>query len=103
MVLYNEYNRYQELKHQLTPLYNEQEQLDSLLMDARKKFPIGAKVKILHTGYTGEVVSYNNRLGGFYPGVRYPVCVRITYSEKVEFRERAVGSIFEYGMEQLKA
>ena len=77
-------------------------QLEALLQIARERYPIGAPVKVLYTTYTGVVHGHNERLGGFYPGIRYPVYVQITACDDPKF-ERAVGDVFEYGIGQLEA
>lgn len=86
----------------LGPKPGEAEQLAALLQIARERYPVGAPVKVLWTSYTGVVHGHNERLGGFYPGVRYPIYVRITACEDEKF-QKAVGSVFEYGMDQMEA
>ena len=86
----------------LGPKPGEAAQLDALLQIARERYPIGTQVKVLHTTYTGIVHGHNERLGGFYPGIRYPVYVQITACDDPKF-ERAIGDVFEYGIDQLEA
>ena len=75
-----------------------QTELEKILVQAKKHFPIGATVDVNCTSHFGEVVGYNERTGGFYPGTRFPVYVKITLSDM----ERAIGQTFEYGLDQLK-
>jgi len=53
-------------------------------------FVPGAKAKLSHDAEVGEVVGYNEAVGGFYPGSKYPVLIKF---------ERGT---FEYGLEQLE-
>lgn len=53
-------------------------------------FVPGARVKLSHDREVGEVVGYNEAIGGFYPGSRYPVLIKF---------ERGT---FEYGLESIK-
>ena len=85
----------------LGPKPGEAAQLEALLQIARERYPIGAPVKVLYTTYTGVVHGHNERLGGFYPGIRYPVYVQITACDDPKF-ERAIGDVFEYGIDQLE-
>jgi hypothetical protein len=50
----------------------------------------GVKAKLSHTPEIGEVVGYNEAVGGFYPGSRYPVLIKF---------ERGT---FEYSLDQLE-
>ncbi len=50
----------------------------------------GAKVKLSHGPEVGEIVGYNESVGGFYPGSRYPVLI--------EFKR----GTFEYVTDQLR-
>lgn len=88
---------YKEMKQDMST----KEELEVALADAEISFPIGCKVAVLGTGYLAEVVDYNRRLGGFYPGVRYPVIVKIFRSKDRKFR-KVVGMKFEYSTGQLK-
>ena len=47
------------------------------------------------------VYDHARRLGGFYPGVRYPIYVRIAATGDPKF-EAAVGKVYEYGMDQME-
>jgi hypothetical protein len=85
----------------LGPKPGEAEQLAVLLQLARERYPVGTPVKVLWTQYTGVVYGHNERLGGFYPGVRYPIYVRITATGNPKFEE-AVGKVYEYGMDQME-
>lgn len=89
------------LVKELGPQPGEEAQLNALLQLARERYPVGTPVKVLWTSYTGVVHGHNERLGGFYPGVRYPVYVRITSTEDPKFAE-AVGRVFEYGLDQME-
>lgn len=65
---------------------------------------IGKPVNILHTAYKGVIHSCNKSQRGFYPGVCYPVYVKIT-DVGVEYANKlttALGDIFEYGLEQIE-
>ncbi|MFZ2193650.1 MAG: hypothetical protein WAV31_05390 [Candidatus Moraniibacteriota bacterium] len=53
-------------------------------------FVPGAKAKLSHDAEVGEVVGYNEAVGGFYPGSRYPVIIKF---------DRGT---FEYSLEQLE-
>jgi len=60
-------------------------------------------VEVKGTSYIGRVHGFNERLGGFYPGVRYPVLVRIIHNDSNSTRFNDVpGSVFEYDIEQLE-
>ena len=78
----------------------EEELLKARLEEAKSLLTIGDEVTIKFTSYTGEVVGFNERLGGIYSGARYPVFVKITKTGP-EF-ERALNQTFEYGTEQLE-
>jgi len=62
---------------------------------------IGKSVNVLHTAYKGVIHSCNKSQRGFYPGVRFPVYVRITETGNSKF-EKAIGSVFEYGLDQIE-
>ncbi len=94
-------NNLLKLYRELKPENNEEAKLAVVLAAAEVSFPLGCKVKVMGTGYIAEVVKYNKNLGGFYPGVRYPVLVKIIRSKDKKFR-KAVGMIFEYTPDQLK-
>jgi len=89
-----------KLHEELKPVSGEAVELAALLEIVKVKFPIGSKVKINLTDYIGIVDSYNERTGGFYPGVRYPIKVQIISTEDVAFNT-AIGKVFEYGADQL--
>lgn len=59
---------------------------------------IGRKCKVKYTSHTGVVKGPNTSDRGFYPGGRFPVYVTITASGM----ENAVGSTFEYGLDQVE-
>ncbi len=88
------------LYKELQPEDGERAQLEKLLVEVRKAFPIGTVVDIMHTGYTGEVIKYNEALGGFYPGIRYPVKVKIIKKDP-KCKHNVIGSVFEYTPDQL--
>lgn len=91
------------LMEELKPKSGEAAELETLLEKTRTEFQIGTHVVIKNTGYTGKVVKYNENLGGFYPGVRYPVIVRIIHSDSFEMKKQGViGSHFEYSTDQLE-
>lgn len=85
------------LYKEMQPEPNEKAELEKLLVKVRESHPIGMFVNVNLTGHIGFVTSYNERLGGFYPGVRYPVNVDIVYSDL----DKAVGCTFEYSADQL--
>ena len=62
---------------------------------------IGNPVKVMGTSYKGVIHSCNKAQGGFYPGIRYPVYVRITETDDAIF-ECAIGQVFEYELDQIK-
>lgn len=97
-----DYEQYKKLKAELDKDIITKAELQILHKFCAKHFPIGVTVKVLYTGYTGIVDSYNDRTSGFYPANRYPVYIKITHSEDPNFTEKAVGRIFEYGFEQLQ-
>ena len=97
----NQWESMKQLKEALRPGRNESSELEKIIEQATKLFPIESTVVVLGTGYTGVVVGYNTRLGGFTPGIRYPVNIRITASSNVDFQS-SVGSIFEYSLTQLR-
>jgi len=96
----NTWDSIKKLHEELKPALGEQSELATLLEIVKVKFPIGSKVKINPTSYIGIVDSYNERTGGFYPGIRYPVNVKIISTEDVAFNT-AIGKVFEYGADQL--
>jgi len=89
------------LLKELKPKEDEHILLEETIEKAKKKLSVGKTVRIIGTGYTGIVKGFNERLGGFYPGVRYPIFVKIIYSKNEKFKE-AEGQTFEYGIDQLK-
>ena len=58
---------------------------------------IGRTCKIKYTSHTGIITGANTSEHGFYPGGRFPVYVKITASGM----EKAIGSTFEYGLDQI--
>ena len=62
---------------------------------------IGKPVRILYTSYKGTIHRCNKSEGGFYPGIQYPVYVKITESSDPRY-DHAVGSVFEYGLDQIE-
>ncbi len=71
-------------------------QLEEVLAKAQDMFLVGTQVK-LNCGHSGVVTGYNDKKGGFYPGVEYPVYIKITKSDML----KAIGSTFEYSLDQL--
>lgn len=88
-----------QLHKELQPKLGDHDKLQSLLDEVSRIYPIGTYVKVKHTTHIGIVDRYNHKLGGFYPGLRYPIYVYIIYSDC----EKAVGNFFEYGANQLEA
>lgn len=84
----------------LKPSVSESEELEKILTEVKKMFAIGDRVYMKHTCYIGLVYGFNENLGGFYPGIRYPICVKIIESQDPKF-SNVVGSKFEYGAEQV--
>lgn len=78
-----------------------QDNLQQILSKAKLDFPIGTKVKILNTDYIGEVDHYNESSGGFYPGYRYPIFVKITDCVTLKFKQ-FIGRTFQYSLDQLQ-
>lgn len=88
------------LYEQLKPKSDEETKLEEVLTRIKTKFNIGDRVCIKHTCYIGIIHSFNEKLGGFYPGVRYPIHVKIIETQDNEWK-RAIGNVFEYGEEQV--
>ena len=86
--------------NELKPVSGEEAQLQEVMTKAREAFAIGDTVFVKYTGYTGKVVGYNNSLGGFYPGIRFPVLVRITHADDPKWDD-VVGSVYQYQLDQL--
>ena len=86
------------LYKEMQPAVGEKAELDKLLDQVKDTHPIGMYVEVEHTTHIGIIVSYNKNLGGFYPGIRYPVNVKIIYSSL----DKAVDCTFEYEADQLK-
>ena len=97
----NTWDQLKPLMMELKPTNTEDAELRVILDRAKLTFPISSVVEVLNTGYTARVVRYNTRLGGFYPGIRYPIMVELLTSEDEKFQS-SVGMIFEYSMDQLK-
>ncbi len=55
----------------------------------------GKVCKIKYTTHEGIVLLLNEATGGFYPGSRYPIKVKITNGE-------SSGHVFEYDLEQIE-
>ena len=62
---------------------------------------INRPCRIAYTDYTGEIVGLNTATGGFYPGSREPVYVKITGCETEKFKS-AIGETFSYALDQVK-
>lgn len=84
----------------LKPQMGESEELEIIIKQAAEMFPSNTFVEVFGTDYVGEVVSYNKKLGGFYPGVRYPVNVKIIHSPSERFKT-AIGKVFECTFDNL--
>lgn len=61
----------------------------------------GKKCAIKGTDYIGEIVELNTSEGGFYPGSRCPIYVKILQSTNNKYPE-AVGHVFEYNLPQIQ-
>lgn len=61
----------------------------------------GKKCSIKYTDYIGEIVKLNTSDGGFYPGNRFPIYVKILESTNGKYPE-AVGQVFEYDLPQIQ-
>ncbi len=94
------YESYKKLKEELKPMAGEQEKLSVYIDSLKENFPLHSGVKINGTGYTGRIVKYSNSIGGFYPGLRYPLIIEITASKDTKFAH-AVGCVFEYTADQV--
>lgn len=91
------------LLEELKPAPGEHGQLQEVFAQAEHDFPIETLVLIKGTPYKGVVQSYNRMLGGFYPGVRYPVNVKIIDDgEEGKGLHQVVGQVFEYGLDYLE-
>lgn len=91
------------LLKELQPKTNEQSELEKVLAIAKDKFKVGDIVAVKYTSYIARVHGYNECVGGFYPGVRSPVLVKIIHNDADSKRFNDVpGSVFEYGLDQLE-
>jgi hypothetical protein len=65
-----------------------------LLEALKEDYPIGKKIILCLAGgnHDGEILGYNVKDSGFYPGVRYPVLIKRYFDDQ----------IFEYGLDQIK-
>lgn len=54
------------------------------------------RCKINYGSYTGTVIGLNSSTGGFYPGGRYPVIVKIDKTQ-----DGATNQVFEYGLDEV--
>jgi len=81
--------------------YEEQEEQRNAIEVFRLNQFIGKPVRILYTSYKGTIHRCNKSVGGFYPGIQYPVYVKITESSDPRY-DHAVGSVFEYGLDQIE-
>lgn len=90
-------NLYKEMRHECISL--PKNTLEETLNKAKELFPIGSVVNVIGTTYVGEVVQYNERDFGFYPGYRYPVYVKIIYATRDP--HNAVGMTFEYSLDNI--
>lgn len=65
-------------------------------MKAKVESLIGKRCKIKYTNYVGTIESFNDSLGGFYGGERFPYLVRID-----EVNNGWKNVLFEYGEDQI--
>lgn len=89
---------YKEMKQESDSI--SAEKFEAIINEAKKIFPIGSIVNINGTGTIGEVVNYNQRKFGFYPGYLYPVLVRFIHV--VNDKHNSTGMTFEFSTDQLK-
>lgn len=61
----------------------------------------GKIIKVKHTSYHGEVYKLNEATGGFYPGSREPIYIRITAVDDEKWA-KVVGQVFSYSLDQLE-
>jgi hypothetical protein len=94
------WDTFKVLSDELKPHDGEHRELHEVLAKAEKDFPIETLVLVKYTPYKGVVHGYNKMLGGFYPGVRYPVFVKIT--DDGDGLHKVVGQVFEYSLEYLE-
>lgn len=87
---------FEQLKSQPT----EEKELEKVLALVTAVFKVGDIVHVKGTSYIGVIHGFNTSLGGFYPGVRYPIFVKITKSENPK-RANVPGSVFEYDLSQV--
>lgn len=80
--------------------YTESEHLAAVIQLATEQFPVGCTVRVKDTPYIGRVVGYNKKLGGFWPGVRYPIQVQLE-SACVPSLAVALDAVFEYGLDRV--
>lgn len=85
---------------ELKPRSNEEKELEKALAEVTAIFKVGDIVRVKDTSYIGVIHRFNTSLGGFYPGVRYPIFVKITKSEDPKWATVA-GSVFEYELNQV--
>ena len=95
-----DWDKIKPLFEQLKPQSNEEKELEILLAEVTAVFKVGDIVHVKGTSYIGVIHGFNTSLGGFYPGVRYPIFVKITKSENPK-RANVPGSVFEYDLTQV--
>jgi hypothetical protein len=103
MNVHEEWDSLKLLYSELRPTAGEPTRLQEKLAFAKQEFPIDAIVKVKYTSYKGVVTGYNMTLGGFYPGERYPVYVKILDDGELGGGlHKVVGETFEYSCECLE-
>lgn len=90
-------NLYKEMRQEFDNL--PKNILEETLSKAKESFPIGSIINVIGTTYVGEVVRYNERQSGFYPGYRYPIYVKIIHA--THDPHNAVGMTFEYSLDNV--
>lgn len=94
------YGLLKSLSKELQPKTHEEDKLTKIIVNLKLSFKVGDKVEIKNTGYIGTIDSFNEKIGGFYPGVLYPFIIAIT--EVIgEDKFAAIGCKFEYSSEQV--
>jgi hypothetical protein len=73
------------------------EDIQKIFAEAQRRFKPRDLVKIDHTDYVGTIAGYNTSTGGFYPGWRFPVYVKIDGSCFEDKESRT----FEYVLDQV--
>lgn len=91
----DDHNRFHDLVKELTG-----KKTAGPSKEARAYFErnLNKRVKVLGTEHIGTITELNEAKGGFYPGSRYPIFVKIEESGN----QAAIGDLFEYDLDQLE-